>query len=201
MQDGIETVSASDPRPVRLPLFQDLERSRPPAGYRGRSAIFTQLWWIVQSLLVHPSPQVFYGWRRFVLRSFGATVGVGVLIRPTVRVTYPWKVRIGDHCQIGDRAELYSLGDITIGDDVVISQDSYICTGSHDHRAADFPLVIRPVVIHDQVWIAAGAFIAPGVVIGRGAVVGARSIVLSDVEPATIVAGQPVTVRGIRQGH
>ena len=179
--------------------YQDLRRSKSPAGYRGRSQAFVQLWWLVQSLLMHPSPQVLYGWRRFLLRAFGAKIGRGVLIRPTVRVTYPWKVVIGDYCQIGDRAELYSLGPITIGRDSVVSQDSYICTGTHDHTDPTFPLVIDPIVIEDEAWVAAGAFVGPGVTIGRGAIVGARSVVFKDIPPGQIAVGQPARLVGDRR--
>lgn len=175
--------------------YQDLRLSRPPKGYRGRSAAFVQLWWLVQSILVHPSPQVFYGWRRFLWRLFGAKIGRGVLIRPSVRVTYPWKIEIGDHCQIGDRAELYSLGPIKIGHNSVISQDTYLCTGTHDHNDPSFPLVIDKITVEDEVWIAAGCFVLPGVTVGRGAIVGVRSVVFNDVPAGWIVAGNPANPR------
>jgi len=90
-------------------LIQDLSKSKVPPGFRGRPAWFVQLWWIVQTLLFHPSPQLFYGWRRFLLRAFGARIGKGVLIRPSVTVTYPWKLGIGDWSWVGDHATLYAL--------------------------------------------------------------------------------------------
>lgn len=184
--------------PDRAPRYQDLRLSRPPPGYRGRSALAVQLWWIAQALLIRPSPQILYGWRRLVWRLFGAKVGGGVLIRPSARVTYPWKVEIGDRSQIGDRAELYSLGPIRIGCDAVVSQDVYLCTGTHDHSDPAFPLVLRPVEIADEAWIAAGSFVGPGVTVGRGAVVGARSLVLADVPAGTVAAGHPARILGDR---
>lgn len=171
--------------------YIDLSRYRTPADFRGRPAWFVQLWWLVQDLLVRPSPQFLYGWRRFWWRRFGARLGKGVMIRPSAKVTYPWKVTVGDRSWIGDNAELYSLGEIEIGSDSVVSQHSYLCAATHDHERIDFPLVARPVQIGDQVWLAAGCFVAPGVTIGRGAIVGARSVVLSDIPPATIWAGNP----------
>ena len=182
------------------PLVQDLVNSRLPHGFRGRSAAFVQLWWVAQALLVHPSPQVLYGWRRVVLRLFGAKIGVDVRIRPSVRITYPWKVEIGDHSWIGDHVELYSLGSIRIGSNAVISQGSYLCGGTHDHQDPLFTIRGATIMVGDEAWIAAQSFIAPGVTIGAGAVVGARSLVLNDVPAGMMAAGSPAQVKGRRDG-
>ena len=178
--------------------FQDLSRFRPPIGFRGRPAWFVQLWWLFDALFVRPTPQVFYSWRRFAWRLFGAQVGHHVLIRPGVRVTFPWKVAIGDHCWIGDNATLYSVAQITVGEHSVISQEAYLCAGTHDHCDISFPLLAAPINVEPECWIAARAFVGPGVRIGRGAVVGACSVLLSDVPAATIVAGTPARPVGTR---
>lgn len=175
------------------PRYQDLSSFRNPPGIRGRSAIFVQIWWIVQAVLVNSSPQVMYGWRLWWLRLFGARIGKNVLIRPSVRVTYPWKVTIGDNVWIGDNAELYTLDEIRIGNDCVVSQRSYLCTGSHNARTPSFDLITKPIVLEDQSWIASDCFVMPGVTIGRGAVVAARSLVTRSVPAGTIVAGSPAT--------
>ena len=114
--------------------MQNLSQYKTPKDFRGKSKITVQLWWVVYALLFRPSPQVMYGWRRFLLRSFGAKVGKKVILRPTAQITYPWKVSIGDFSWIGDDVVLYSLGDISIGSNTVISQRCYICTGSHDYQ-------------------------------------------------------------------
>ena len=145
-------------------------------------------------------PQAFYSWRCFVLRLFGAKIGDKVLIRPGARITFPWKVTIGDYCWIGDNATLYSIAEITIGEHSVISQDAYLCTGTHDHRDIAFPLVASPIAIESECWVAARAYVSPGVRIGRGALVGACSVVLTDVPPATIVAGVPARIVARRDG-
>lgn len=173
------------------PVYQDLARSRTPPGFRGRPAWFVQLWWILQGTLFACSPQFMYGWRRWLLRRFGAKVGSNVLCRPSVKVTYPWKVRIGDHCWIGDEAVLYSLGEIDIGANTVISQRSYICAASHDHTVATFDICARKVTIGAEVWIATDVFVAPGVTIGYGTVVGARSSVFKDLPEGMICIGSP----------
>jgi len=171
--------------------YQDLDRFRLPEGFRGRPAWLVQTWWLVETLLFRFSPQVMYGWRRSLLRLFGAKVGRDVLIRPTARVTYPWKLTIGDCSWIGDDVVLYSLGQIRIGSHTVISQKSYVCTGTHDYTQARFDISATPVNIGDEVWIAADVFVAPGVAIGNGAVVGARSTVLSDLPAGMVCYGQP----------
>lgn len=171
--------------------YQRLDRFSVPAGFRGRSAVVVQLWWLVQATLFAGSPQLCYGWRRFLLRLFGARIGAGVIIRPTVRVTYPWKLTIEDHAWVGDHVELYTLGEIRIGAHAVVSQRSYLCTGSHDYRKTTFDIYAQPIVVEPEAWVAADVFIYPGVTIGRGAVIGARSTVLSDMPPGMICAGYP----------
>ena len=183
---------------LQLNQFQDLSRYRVPAGFRGRPAWFVQLWWIFDALFVRCTPQALYSWRRFTWRLFGAKVGHKVLIRPGVRITFPWKVKIGDHCWIGDNVTLYSVAEITIGEHSVVSQEAYLCTGTHDHCDISFPLIASPITIEPECWIAARAFVGPGVRIGRGAVVGACSVLLSDVPPAMVAAGTPARTVGIR---
>lgn len=171
--------------------IQNLKFFRLPDGFRGRSAWYVQLWWLVQSTLFAMSPQILYGWRRWLLRLFGAHIGQGVIIRPTARITFPWKVSIGDCSWIGDGAILYSLGKIEIGHNVVISQRSYICTASHDYKKSTFDIYAKKIVIEDEVWLATDVFVAPGVRIGRGSVVGARSSVFHDLPEMTICYGNP----------
>jgi putative colanic acid biosynthesis acetyltransferase WcaF len=132
-----------------------------------------------------------YGWRRFLLRIFGAKVGKNVLLRPSVKITYPWKVSIGDNSWIGDEVVLYSLGRINIGSNTVISQRSYLCTGSHDYTEVSFPIYEKQIEIGNECWIATDVFVAPGVVIGDRAVIGSRSTILKDVEEGTVNFGSP----------
>jgi putative colanic acid biosynthesis acetyltransferase WcaF len=171
--------------------FQDLESFRAPPGFRGRNGFVVLLWQLVQSTLFGLSPQPFYAWRRVLLRLFGAKIGRKVLLRPTARVTFPWKVEIGDCSWVGDHTELYSLDRISIGRNAVVSQRSYLCTASHDMDDLAFSYITAPITIGDQAWIASDVFVAPGVTIGRGAVVGTRSTVFSDIPPEFVAYGQP----------
>jgi len=174
--------------------MQNLSIFKMPPGFRGRPAWFVQLWWLVQSLLFKPSPQVLYGWRRFLLRLFGARIGRGVIIRPSVTVTYPWKLSIGDWSWIGDHVTLYTLSEIIVGDSAVISQHSYICTGSHDYTRPSFDIFALPIRIEEEAWLATSVFVGPGVTVGRGAVVGACSVTLKDVPAGMICAGNPLRI-------
>ena len=125
------------------------------------------------------------------MRIFGAKIGKKVLVRPTAKITYPWKIQIGDYSWIGDEVTLYSLGEILIGKNTVISQKSYLCTGSHDYTKENFPIYAKTIVIEDEVWIATDVYVAPGVTIGRAAVVGARSSVFKNLEGGKIYIGTP----------
>ncbi|HTP40140.1 MAG TPA: WcaF family extracellular polysaccharide biosynthesis acetyltransferase [Steroidobacteraceae bacterium] len=174
---------------------QDLARFRVPAGFRGRPQWFVQLWWLVQSTLFGLSPDALYGWRSFLLRLFGAGIGKGVRIRASARVTYPWKVRIGDRTWIGHHSVLYSLGNISIGEDVAIAHDVYLCAGGHDYRQVDFPYLTKPseidIAIGSEVWLANDVFVGPGVHVGAGAVVGVRSTVLRSLPEGMVCHGTP----------
>ena len=80
-------------------MYQDLNAFKVPDDFRGKSKIVVQLWWIIEKSFFAWSPQFFYGWRRFLLRLFGAKIGKGVLIRPSAKFTYPWKISIDDYLQ------------------------------------------------------------------------------------------------------
>ena len=169
-------------------MIQNLSQYQTPKDFRGKSKITVQLWWVVYALLFRPSPQVMYGWRRFLLRSFGAKVGRKVILRPTTQITYPWKVSIGDYSWIGDDVVLYSLGTIA---NSVISQRCYICTGSHDYQTESFDIYAQKITIGSECWLATDVYVAPSVNIGNGTVVGARSSVFKDLPANKVCIGTP----------
>ena len=184
---------------MNMRRYQRMEQFRVPPGFRGRSKVYVQLWWIVQATLFALSPQLMYGWRRWLLRLFGARIGKDAIIRKSVKTPYPWKLTIGDYCHIGEEVQLYTYGEIEIGDCSVISQRSYLCAGSHDYLSPAFDLVAQKISIESEVWVATDVFVAPGVRIGHGAVVGARSSVFRDIPPGTIAVGTPAKVIRLRK--
>ena len=174
-------------------MYQDLSTFNIPTGFRGRPAWFVQLWWLVQASFFRLSPQPAYAWRRFILRLFGATIGEGTLIRPTVTVTYPWKLHVGKNVWIGDSAILYTLSPISIGDNTVVSQLCHLCAADHDFTISSFPIRGKSITIGQQVWLASDVFVAPGISVGDYTVVGARSSIFRSLPDRMICFGTPCT--------
>ena len=142
---------------------------------------------IIWPLLWHKIPFL----RTFVLKFFGAKFFKKNLILGSAKILRPWDFEMGEYSAIGSRVNIYNLAKISIGKNTVISQDVYLCGGTHDYQKPSFPLVKKNIIIGDNVWICAGAFIAPGVTIGDGAIIGSRSNVINNVDSYTIVAGNP----------
>ena len=81
---------------------------------------------------------------------------------------------------------------------MVISQDAYLCTASHDIASPIMKLLTKPIRVGSNVWIAAKATILPGVTIGEGAVIGACAVVSKDVSSWSVVVGNPAKEVGSR---
>lgn len=156
------------------------------------------LWGIAWLFLYRPSPRPLHAWRRFLLRVFGATVGAGAHPYPRARIWAPWNLAMADHSCLANDVDCYSVAPVSLGAHATVSQYSYICAASHDYRDPAMPLVVAPITIGSDVWLAADVFVGPGVAIGEGAVVGARSTVLRDIAPWTVVAGSPARQLGTR---
>lgn len=156
---------------------------------------YVMLWWLVQAIAFPLSLHNFNSFRCYLLRLFGAEIGRGVVIRPSARFTFPWKIKIGDYSWIGDNVILYSLDRIEIGCHSVISQKSYLCTGSHDFEVPSFTLVTAPIIVGNGVWIATDCFVAAGVNIGANSVIGARSSVIKSIPAQQVAWGSPCRVR------
>jgi putative colanic acid biosynthesis acetyltransferase WcaF len=168
-------------------------------GYApGRSGLVHILWYFVSLVVFESGWFPVYAVKRGLLRMFGASVGRGVIIKPHVRIKYPWHLTIGDHCWIGEEVWIDNLAAVRLGHDVCLSQGAYLCTGSHDHRSETFDLIVKPIIIEAEAWVATRAVILPGVTIGRGAVIAAGSIVTKDVAAAVIVGGCPGQIIGER---
>lgn len=149
------------------------------------------VWGIVYLLLFRYSPRPFHKWRSFLLRLFGAKVGRGVHVYPSVRIWAPWNLILEDECGIGGTAIMYSQGQIKIGYRGIISQGAHLCTGTHDYTLKGHPLVTQAITIGNRAWVAAEVFVHPGVTIGEGAVIGARSVVTKNMPEWTVCAGHP----------
>lgn len=140
-------------------------------------------------------------WRTFLLRCFGMKDEGRVSFYPTAKIWAPWNLELGCYVAIDDAVNLYSAAKIKIGTKVAISREAFICTATHDISKPNRPLVLKPITIGDGVWIGARATILPGVTIGEGAVVAAGSVVVKDVEPWTVVGGNPAKFIKKRELH
>jgi len=136
-------------------------------------------------------PRFWNGWHRLALRLFGARVASGASIYPSALIECPWNLVLDSYCVIAGGVRLYALGAIRIGEHSVISQRAHLCAGTHDYQDPRMPLLRPSITIGSGVWICAEAFIGPGVVIGDRAVVGARSVVVGDLPPDMVCAGNP----------
>lgn len=161
-------------------------------GFNRGKPIWVEWIWRVASALIFQSPLFpFYGLKRQILRLFGARIGRGVLIKPRVSITFPWRLILEDHCWIGEGVWLDSLGEIRIGPSACISQGAYLCTGNHDYKKVSFDLLTAPISVGRSAWVAAQSRVAPGVTIGEGAVLAFASVAMDDLEPRGIYLGHP----------
>lgn len=150
------------------------------------------IWYIINHTLFRCLPGIPLRFvRNALLRAFGAEIPWKSLVYESCEIWAPWNLKIGKNSCVGPNTQLYAKATIIIGDNVTVSQGSFLCTASHDISSKTHQLITEPIVIKDFVWIAADAFVGMGVTIGDGAVVGARACVFKDVEPWTVVGGNP----------
>lgn len=164
-------------------------RVSPPPSFNDK--LFRWVWGLVEVTLFGLSPVPFHGWRRFLLRLFGARIASGAHIYPSTRIWAPWNIEMADGSCLGPRVHCYSATLVSLGKGAIVSQGAHLCAATHDLREPDFPLVVGEIRIGDEAWVCADAFVGPGVTIGGRAVAGARAVVTKDVEPGMVVAGNP----------
>jgi putative colanic acid biosynthesis acetyltransferase WcaF len=169
-----------------------------PSSHSTANKLARALWGVVWLFLFRPSPEIVHGWRRGLLRLFGARIGANVKVMPSVQCWAPWNLSVGDHTSISHGADLYAVDKIVVGSHVTISQRAFICTASHNIDHLNMPLVTAPVKIFDGAWICAEAYVHPGVTVGVDAVVGVRACAFKNVEPLQVVGGNPARVIRMR---
>ena len=183
-----------------MPASPDIQSNRSAQKYTADEQL-RRVSWSLGKLFFRFSPRPCFGWRRFVLRCFGAKIGRHVHFYPTAKIYFPWNLTVGDWSAVGEDALIYNLGPVTLGEKVTISHRAHLCAGTHDYSQPDLPLLKPPIEIKSGAWICADAFVGPGVVVGEGAVVGARAVVVKNVEPWSIVAGNPAREIKKREVH
>jgi putative colanic acid biosynthesis acetyltransferase WcaF len=150
------------------------------------------LWVIVSLFLFLLCPLKLSGLKCWVLRRFGAKVGRGVVVKPGVKITFPWKLTLGDHVWLGEECWLLNLAPIEIASHVCVSQRAFLCTGNHNYKSPAFDLITKPIRVSRGAWIGASAFVGPGVTVGNHAVLTAGSVATKDLQPYGIYQGNPV---------
>lgn len=172
----------------------DASKSNPREGGPSFSLghrLFRLAWNVTWALLGNWTPVPFHGWRRLLLRLFGARIASSARIYPGTTIWYPPNLAIGAHAVIGPGVILYDMAEMTIGSYAVISQRAHLCGGTHDVDDPHFQLQPKTIAIGDKAWVAAEAFVGPGVTVGEGAVLGARAVAARDLAPWTIYVGNP----------
>ena len=165
-----------------------------------RNKLVRMIWIAFSVVFFRPfAGPMFRYYRSFILRLWGAKVGRRCAIAAGAKIWAPWNLTLGDYVAVANGAELYSVAPIVVGNHITISQDAYICAASHDISSKLKPLVYHPITIVDFSWICARAIVLPGVTIGEGAVVAAGAVVTKDVEPWTVVGGNPAKVIKMRE--
>lgn len=176
----------------------DIDAARAQRPYSRREYIGRALWALATPLF-RWSPRPLFGWRRWLLRRFGARVGAAVHIDPSARIEIPWNLDIEDGAAIGAYAWVYSLGPVRIGARATVSHRAHLCAGTHDYADPSLPLLRIGVSIGADAWICSDAFVGPGVSVGEGAVVGAAAVATRDVEAWNVIAGNPARFVKMRE--
>lgn len=149
------------------------------------------LWFFVGQPLLHASWFPSSGFRVLLLRSFGARIGRGVVIKPQVEVKYPWFLTVGNNCWIGEHCWIDNLTAVRLGNNVCLSQGSYLCTGNHNWSDPCFGLMIAPIFCQDGSWAGAKSVLGPGAVLGECAVAAAGAVITGTVPDYEVHAGNP----------
>ncbi len=168
----------------------NIENNRQAKKYTSKELVLRILWGVFK-LFFRFSPRIFFKWRVFLLKLFGAKIGYAVHIYPSAIIYMPWNLEVGDFSAIGEDALIYNLGKIILGNKVTVSHRAHLCAGTHDYCDPSLPLIKQPILLQDNVWICANAFVGPNVTIGEGAVVGAAAVVAKNIDKWSVVAGNP----------
>jgi putative colanic acid biosynthesis acetyltransferase WcaF len=153
--------------------------------------IKSRLWGVINSTLFRWSPFFMRRWRVTLLRLFGANVAWNCSVSRLATIVDPWNLTMGALSSIDEGCCIRCRERVTIGEKTCISRGCDLLSGSHNITSPNFEMKTAPISIGNNVWIATKALVGMGVTIGEGAVVGAGAVVFKDVEPWTVVGGNP----------
>jgi putative colanic acid biosynthesis acetyltransferase WcaF len=179
----------------------DLSRYRVTGYSPGRSRLVQVLWYLCSAAVFQSPWFPCSALKVWLLRLFGASVGRGVVIKPCVRIKFPWRLQVGDFVWIGESVWIDNLAVVTIGSNVCLSQGVYLCTGSHDYRSPTFDLITREIQISDRVWVCAMAVVLPGTQIGSDCLLAAHSTVTGVVPSGSRMQPAAAAIQSRRDGR
>ena len=187
--NGRSVIESADPS-----LSVNLSRYSSGQFDRGAGVVKEGIWLVVSLVLFRLCPFSFSALKVLVLRIFGARIGRNVTVKPQVKITFPWKLTVGDHVWLGEECWLLNLEYLIIGSNVCISQRAFLCAGSHDYKRPTFDLVTRPITLEDGVWVGAGCWVGSGITIGSHAVLTAGSVATKNLAAYGIYQGNPAVL-------
>ncbi|MUU77880.1 WcaF family extracellular polysaccharide biosynthesis acetyltransferase [Winogradskyella endarachnes] len=159
--------------------------------YNPGSKVKRLLWYYISWLFFEGGWNISSGLKVFWLRRFGAQIGKGVVIKPKVTIKYPWKLSIGNHCWIGESVWIDNLDQVTLEDNVCISQGALLLCGNHNYKVSGFDLFVKPILLKEGSWVGAKSNVAPGVIFESHAVLSLGSVATSNLEAYGIYSGNP----------
>lgn len=162
--------------------------------YRPGGIVKRMLWTIFSSIFFRHSLALGSRHKIWILKLFGAKVGIGVVIKPSVQIKYPWKLSIGHHSWIGEHVWIDNLDRVSIADNCCISQAALLLCGNHNYSSPEFDLIIKPIVLESGAWVGAKSVVAPGVTLHSHSVLTAGSCATSDLAAYGIYQGNPATL-------
>lgn len=157
----------------------------------GAGKLKATIWFFVNALLINTKWNPSSAFRVCLLRLFGARIGKGVVIKPSVNIKYPWNLSVGDYSWIGENVWIDNLAQVTVGANVCISQGAMLLCGNHNYKKRSFDLIVRPIVIEDGAWVGAQCTVCPGVTMHAESVLTVGSVASKDLLPNSINRGNP----------
>lgn len=170
-----------------------MNNTKPYVNHLGRThQIIRMFWSITWALGAGWLPRSLgSGWKRTLLRVFGAKVASTAVVYSSAKVYYPANLIMEEYACLASDVDCYNVAPVRIGKFATVSQGAFLCTASHDITSPDNELITSPIYIGNQAWIGAGAFVGMGVTVPEGAVVGARAALFKSIKSWDVVGGNP----------
>jgi len=167
--------------------------------YHPGSRMRRVLWYLCSPFFINTFFPWPYSLKAGILRIFGARVGIGVVIKPFVKIKYPWFLKTGDHVWIGENVWIDNLAEVLIDSHVCVSQGAMLLTGNHDYKKSTFDLIPGPIILEKGVWVGAKSTVCPGVTCHSHAVLSVGSVATADLEAYGIYQGIPANLKKKRE--